>query len=143
MTELYAALQPVLDQHTSFHSQQAEEGEEGKERAVQLAIMGLPNVVSHQRKCSNAYAVHATQSLLCTHTVPARAQVCMLRVPSTFNTCKLPPIQSQPNVQTLSVLKPSLSLAYNQLTSCSKVWMCVQWNTYAYGRANPHWPTTC
>jgi len=46
MTELYAALQPVLDEHESFHQQQAQEDEEGKERAVQLAIMGLPNVVS-------------------------------------------------------------------------------------------------
>ncbi|DBA81670.1 TPA: hypothetical protein ACH3X1_007420 [Trebouxia sp. C0004] len=44
MTELYAALQPVLDEHQSFHKQQAQEDEEGKERAVQLAIMGLPNV---------------------------------------------------------------------------------------------------
>ena len=46
MTELYAALQPLLDEHESFHKQQAQEDEEGKERAVQLAIMGLPNVVS-------------------------------------------------------------------------------------------------
>lgn len=46
MTELYAALQPVLDEHESFHKQQAQEDEEGKERAVQLAIMGLPNVVT-------------------------------------------------------------------------------------------------
>ena len=46
MTELYAALQPVLDEHESFHHQQAQEDEEGKERAVQLAIMGLPNVVT-------------------------------------------------------------------------------------------------
>ena len=45
MTELYAALQPVLDEHESFHKQQAQKDEEGKERAVQLAIMGLPNVV--------------------------------------------------------------------------------------------------
>ncbi len=47
MTELYAALQPVLDEHDSFHQQQAQEDEEGKERAVQLAIMGLPNVVGN------------------------------------------------------------------------------------------------
>ena len=46
MTELYAALQPVLDEHESFHKHQAEEEKEGKERAVQLAVMGLPNVVS-------------------------------------------------------------------------------------------------
>lgn len=46
MTELYAALQPVLDKHDSYHQQQDEEEEAGKERPVQLAIMGLPNVVS-------------------------------------------------------------------------------------------------
>lgn len=46
MTELYAALQPLLDEHESFHKQQAQEDKEGKERGVQLAIMGLPNVVS-------------------------------------------------------------------------------------------------
>ncbi|KAA6417474.1 MAG: GTPase Der-like, partial [Trebouxia sp. A1-2] len=44
MTELYAALQPLLDEHESFHKQQAQEDKEGKERGVQLAIMGLPNV---------------------------------------------------------------------------------------------------
>ena len=48
MTDLYAALQPILDKHESFHRQQDEEEEEGKERPVQLAIMGLPNVVSSQ-----------------------------------------------------------------------------------------------
>lgn len=48
MTELYAALQPVLDGHSSYHQQQveAEEEDAGSERPVQLAIMGLPNVAS-------------------------------------------------------------------------------------------------
>ena len=49
MTELYAALQPVLEEHEGEQSQQhqeQEEQEEGKERAVQLAIMGRPNGVS-------------------------------------------------------------------------------------------------
>ena len=48
MTELYAALQPVLDEHNSYHHQQveAEEQEVESERPVQLAIMGLPNVAS-------------------------------------------------------------------------------------------------
>lgn len=48
MTELYAALQPVLDEHDSYHGQQeeAKEAEAGAERPVQLAIMGLPNVAS-------------------------------------------------------------------------------------------------
>ena len=50
MTELYAALQPVLDEHDSHHGQQveAQEEEAGAERPVQLAIMGLPNVASVQ-----------------------------------------------------------------------------------------------
>ena len=46
MTELYAALQPVLDEHNSYHQQHGEEEEAGSERSVQLAIMGLPNVAS-------------------------------------------------------------------------------------------------
>ena len=47
MTDLYAAMQPVLDEHDGFHQQQGEEEEgAGTERPVQLAIMGLPNVVS-------------------------------------------------------------------------------------------------
>ena len=47
MTELYAALQPVLEEREGLQDQQLQEQEqeEGKERAVQLAIMGLPNVV--------------------------------------------------------------------------------------------------
>ena len=48
MTELYAALQPVLDEHSNYHQQQSEAEQEdaGSERPVQLAIMGLPNVAS-------------------------------------------------------------------------------------------------
>ena len=48
MTELYAALQPVLDEHSSYHQQQleAEQEDAESERPVQLAIMGLPNVAS-------------------------------------------------------------------------------------------------
>lgn len=48
MTELYAALRPVLDEHDNHHGQQveAQKEEAGSERAVQLAIMGLPNVAS-------------------------------------------------------------------------------------------------
>lgn len=51
MTDLYAALQPLLDEHNGFHQQQGEEeAEPGTERPVQLAIMGLPNVV-HVKAC--------------------------------------------------------------------------------------------
>lgn len=44
MTDLYAALQPVLDEQQA-PDQQPEVNAEEKQRAVQLAIMGLPNVV--------------------------------------------------------------------------------------------------
>lgn len=60
MTELYAALQPVLDEHDSFHKRQAEEEKEGKERAVQLAVMGLPNVVSTTSHLCASFTVHIT-----------------------------------------------------------------------------------
>lgn len=69
MTELYAALQPVLDEHESFHRQQSEEDQEGKERSVQLAIMGLPNVVgSHSQPTQ-----HGMTATLC-------ACTCLLRL---------------------------------------------------------------
>lgn len=44
MSDLYAALQPVLDEQQE-PDQEEEQSQEDKQRAVQLAIMGLPNVV--------------------------------------------------------------------------------------------------
>ena len=45
MTDLYEALQPVLDDLEESDAEEEPVGEE-RQRAVQLAIMGLPNVVS-------------------------------------------------------------------------------------------------
>lgn len=44
MTDLYEALQPVLDEQVK-PGNEAEDGGDEKQRPVQLAIMGLPNVV--------------------------------------------------------------------------------------------------
>lgn len=45
MTDLYEVLQPVLDDLEESDVEEEPVGEE-RQRAVQLAIMGLPNVVS-------------------------------------------------------------------------------------------------
>lgn len=63
MTELYAALQPILDAHQSSLTQGQEEAEEGRERAVQLAIMGLPNVVSQSKAPVRKQAVQESRML--------------------------------------------------------------------------------
>ena len=65
MTELYAALQPVLDEHNSYHQQQleAEEEDAGSERPVQLAIMGLPNVVSSPNPLTEPPFPHVSLAL--------------------------------------------------------------------------------
>ena len=44
MTDLYEALQPVLDEQVEPGNEAEDVGDE-KQRPVQLAIMGLPNVV--------------------------------------------------------------------------------------------------
>lgn len=85
MTELYAALQPVLDEHDSYHGQQveAQDEEAGAERAVQLAIMGLPNVASVQPlpvriACLSAASHTPISTCFCSWQADIKAEIVVL-----------------------------------------------------------------
>ena len=110
MTELYAALLPVLDEHDSHHGLQAEE--EGQERPVQLAIMGLPNVVG-TNTCIIPVSCLVISTALQLHAHRGVVRRCsnanlLLRCPTATQTLGLSHLSSQVQI-TLAGLQCNLS----------------------------------